>query len=107
METTISTEIPEELKEPCSVRDAVGDALIAAEERGIKPSRLVLAVAKDAFDALTAWQGWVHEFNVIPWEDFVRGYKAGKTNVMLCDVKLIPAEWGTGWTLREKRKGKK
>lgn len=104
METTINTEIPEELKEACAVRDALGDALIAAEKRGAKPKRLVITIAKDAYDALTAWQAWACDWNIIPWDDFVRGYKAGKTNVMLCDVKLIPAEWGTGWTLREKRK---
>ena len=104
MEEDIIADIPEELKEPCAIRDALGDALIAAEKRGIPLDRLVITVAKDAYDALMAWQEWVYGCNAIPWERFVRGYKAGKTNVMLCGVKVVPAEWGTGWTLREKRK---
>lgn len=107
METAISTDIPEEMKEPCAIRDAIGDAMIAAEKRGITPSHLVLTVAKDAYDALTAWQGWVYGYNVTPWEHFVRGYKSGKTRIELNGVKMVPAEWGTGWTLYEKRKGKK
>ena len=97
----------ERMIEENRLRDAIGDALIAAGQRGAKEKNLRLVIAKDAYELLSKWQAKTYECNVIPWEHFVRGYKSGKTNVMLCGVKVVPAEWGTGWTLYEKRKGKK
>lgn len=95
------------LHDAYKLRDAIGDALIDADKRGAKGKNLRLVIAKDAYELLSEWQAKTQDCNVISWERFVKGYKQGMTNVMLCGVKIIPAEWGTGWTLYEKRKGNK
>ncbi len=95
-------------KEDWEIRDDIGTALVDADMMGISPDRLVLTMAKDAYDAVMRWQEeYQKDYIAIPWERFVRGYKLKTANVKLCGVKVVPAEWGTGWTLREKRKGKK
>jgi hypothetical protein len=87
------------------IRDDIGAALVEATWKNkIRRDDLRLTLARDAYEDLLAWQENLYDYNLIPWEMFVKGYKAGETNITLCGVRLVPAEWGTGWTLREKRK---
>lgn len=86
--------------------EMVTKAISEAYDRGIDSERLQLTVTRGIYDALTSASG-VYSTAHHTFDEFRRLSMDGETIFRFFGVRMKPAEWGTGWTLREKRKGKK